>query len=606
MYLKKSGYKFKRHNDALFQEVLLGKWCNSEITKNAFGGYILPYHWNNRHKLYEDFVFLREYSDFLLCELVKALNKYHNVRYTHRFWEIVIGPWIGYFLQICFDRWLSLDNAIKSGNISATHILCVNSTALAPQSTSQLIDSISNHLFNESLYSHMLEFMAPSWSLIYDSYSLPSSIYSSTRIQKFSFKRLILYTCRYIFSVVTFAIRRRKTYHCFANTYFSGPLKKTLFKRVSAFSYLSLVSSPQKNVTQEFRSQHLSYPQSSGLPKQFLEYISNNLLKFLPVSFLESFSANTRLAKLFYFPLKPASIIDSNLFIHDDFFKVWAASLVEKYDTKLIIGQHGGNFGTSMFNFIEDHQLSVSDFFLSWGWNYHHDVKAKIVPVGNFKLYNKHFVHTPEDTALLVQGILPPYSSHLFSSPIAAHQVHSYLQDQVQFFSTLSSDIQAKFSIRIDRNDYNYNQSKMWKENFPGCSIDYGTFPIISQAQKSKLFVVSYNATTILESLALNVPTIMYWNESHWELNDYARPLFNQLKKVSVFHPTPESAACFINQIWDDVDSWWSCKDVQLAKDMFCSYFSDLKSDQAKSIVALLQAITSPPNTCYSSAKINK
>ena len=50
---------------------------------------------------------------------------------------------------------------------------------------------------------------------------------------------------------------------------------------------------------------------------------------------------------------------------------------------KLIIGQHGGNFGMTPMAIHESHQIKISDKWLSWGWD---DPKnKKIIPIGNFK-----------------------------------------------------------------------------------------------------------------------------------------------------------------------------------------------------------------------------
>ena len=36
--------------------------------------------------------------------------------------------------------------------------------------------------------------------------------------------------------------------------------------------------------------------------------------------------------------------------------------------TKLIYSQHGGNYGNLRKNWFEDHEIEVSDYYLTWGW----------------------------------------------------------------------------------------------------------------------------------------------------------------------------------------------------------------------------------------------
>ena len=47
----------------------------------------------------------------------------------------------------------------------------------------------------------------------------------------------------------------------------------------------------------------------------------------------------------------------------------YVAECIEKNDTKLIIGQHGGVYGQYLFSSMEDYELNICDKYLSWGWN---------------------------------------------------------------------------------------------------------------------------------------------------------------------------------------------------------------------------------------------
>ena len=67
----------------------------------------------------------------------------------------------------------------------------------------------------------------------------------------------------------------------------------------------------------------------------------------------------------------------------------------------------------------------------------------------------------------------------------------------------------------------------------------------------------------------MNVPTVIYWNPNHWELRETAIPFFEELKRVKVFHETPESAARHVAAIWHDVDAWWVSPEVSEVVDRF-------------------------------------
>jgi putative transferase (TIGR04331 family) len=81
----------------------------------------------------------------------------------------------------------------------------------------------------------------------------------------------------------------------------------------------------------------------------------------------------------------------------------------------------------------------------------------------------------------------------------------------------------------------------------------------------------------------MDIPTVIYWNTSHWEIRDEAIPYFEDLKSVGIFHETPESAAEHVKRVWDKVDEWWYGEHLRevLArfKKNFCHVPADLIAD---------------------------
>ena len=60
----------------------------------------------------------------------------------------------------------------------------------------------------------------------------------------------------------------------------------------------------------------------------------------------------------------------------------------------------------------------------------------------------------------------------------------------------------------------------------------------------------------------MNIPTVIFWDPTFWEIRESAKPFFEKLKKVGVFHENPSSAAKHINLIWENVEKWWQSKEV--------------------------------------------
>jgi putative transferase (TIGR04331 family) len=155
----------------------------------------------------------------------------------------------------------------------------------------------------------------------------------------------------------------------------------------------------------------------------------------------------------------------------------------------------------------------------------------------------------------------------------------------------LADKIRRELIVRLYPHDYGWNQFDRWTNEFPELLLDTGSIPINKQIHKSRIFISTYNATTFLETFVMNVPTVMYWNEKHWELRDSAIPFYKELKRVGVFHSTPASAAAHVNKIWEDVDGWWYSDDVQMAVNNFSKRFCDTSGDVSTKLAWVIKNV---------------
>ena len=175
--------------------------------------------------------------------------------------------------------------------------------------------------------------------------------------------------------------------------------------------------------------------------------------------------------------------------------------------------------------------------------------------------------------ALMVSTSFPRYSYHMYSVPVASQWLE-YFSCQTRFVEALPQHIQECLLIRLAKEDYSWCQKDRWKEIFPKVKLDTGYNKLSSLIRKSRLYISTYNATTYLESLFWNIPTIIYWDPNYWELREDAVPYFATLKKAGVFHDTPESAAQKVSEIWNDVSGWWAQPAIQETRKIFCDQYS--------------------------------
>ena len=174
--------------------------------------------------------------------------------------------------------------------------------------------------------------------------------------------------------------------------------------------------------------------------------------------------------------------------------------------------------------------------------------------------------------AVLVCVNFPRHASDL-RSQIISSQMHKYFQEQFRFVNGLSSRVKKQMEVRLYHHDYGWDQQKRWAENANEIRIGDSSIDLWDQAKSCRLIISTYAGSTYLEALSQNFPSVIFWDQSVWELKPRATELLMSLKEVGVFHPTPESASQHVEKIWDNIDDWWHSTPTQKAVNSFCKVY---------------------------------
>ena len=145
--------------------LFLGEWCCRYSRRHhweSLDAKVIPYHWDDRSKLYKDYLYLQTFYERLLGELTIQLNHIHNVDQSVRYWRILVGPWLFYFVQILFDRWETIQRAIIQYDISETIILIGQDEQFIPNDMHGFESLFVRDDWNHHIYSKILQnFLAP-------------------------------------------------------------------------------------------------------------------------------------------------------------------------------------------------------------------------------------------------------------------------------------------------------------------------------------------------------------------------------------------------------------------------------------------------------------
>jgi len=134
--------------------VFLGEWCKRFEDRDVWSKLdyeTLPYHWEDRERLYQDVDYLEAVYEKYLTVMTEQLNKIHQVNYSKRYWRTIVGIWLRLLIDSCYDRYLSVKAAIDSGKITKTW-LCDMSPTLPKKPPSFAWDE-----YNQYLYSRIIK-----------------------------------------------------------------------------------------------------------------------------------------------------------------------------------------------------------------------------------------------------------------------------------------------------------------------------------------------------------------------------------------------------------------------------------------------------------------
>lgn len=545
--------------------IFLGEWCRLYSRKarwSAMDAKVLPYHWDDRDRLYKDYQYVRELGERLLVDLARQLNEIHRCDHGLRYWRILVGPWLGYFTQVLFDRWASIHRVVSTQELSGTIVLEGSEESLIPGDMADFSRLDISDEWNHLIFGSILRL---STSVPLTTLARLSPIASPPR--KSWRQRARSSAARTVGRMS--GLLGKSTDAFFLNTYLPAAEEAELYRRFhQSPRRWRMIPRESTAVNPHLRQWKLGGEACAG----FEAFVRGFIPRQIPTAYLEGYGKLVEQGRNSPWPERPIVIFTGPSYYSDEVFKAWAAEKIED-GVPLCIGQYGGHFGTGKWSFMEDQEIGISDAYLSWGWS--EPTQPSVRPVGQIKAKRPLGVeHSRQSTALLVTTQVPRYSYVMYSSMVSGQWL-DYFEDQCTFAKCLPEQVQQALLVRSYPEDYDWSERDRWKDALPNLHVDDGRSNMEGLIRRCRIYVSSYNATTYLESFAMDVPTVIFWNPAHWELRESAAPYFEALKAAGIFHESPESAARHVGAIWDDVDAWWRSAKVRSALDLFKARFCD-------------------------------
>lgn len=561
------------------ENLFLGHWClEFDEIKQFPNSVVMKYHWAEFEKLKSDYQLLDKIYEKNLIIISEELNSIHGVQNSIRYWRILIGPWLGYFIQGMFDKWQNLNRAFNDYNIEKTIVIDFCEEKMIPNDMESFTRLISSNEWNHYCYSQIIKYLSSEFSF---NLEVLKPVAHEVGSKSNLFSSLFPYLVLKLKKVLNFIASKNKV--LIASTYlgFWKELKLNLKLRQFPFFY-HLIKLKRSKPDLILRNQLIIDETNLN---RFDEFIIKQIFKQIPTCFLEGYNKLRLEARSNFFPSNPKVIYTSNITTYDVVSMEYIASHVEA-DARLIHGQHGG-YGVPKFMFLEDHEIKISDKFLSWGWTKN---ISNVFPIGMQIPVNKYQRDYPKGNHLLViRGLWPKYLFRIDSG--SGLNLNDTIDNCINFAGKLNQTIRDNnLLIRLYHSDYGFNEKARWEQAISNVNFSKDNSNIYQLVRDSRLVVYTYNVSTgYLEFINANIPTILFWDMKCSPVSDDAVEIFEELKNVGIFHNDSESVANYINLIWDNIDEWWNSENVVKARMNLCLKFANVHPNIEDNIANLLR-----------------
>ncbi len=537
---------------------------------------ILPDAWNKPSKIDESYHYRSSLPEkFLLCYAEK-LNQIHQVNWPLKSWRAVLSPWLTRALEVLYERYLSLINVDSSCEKYYVKVP-VNFKEIditPPDFSEACIQLTSCHVLNSIICAHIIESCCPNIEIL-KAPSFTLSIEKSSITKRRDWKYKIF---KIIFPVSTFLKKKNKKW-LFENTRFSVMTGLKILVKLKQLPYIQ--SMADKASCSNFLSE-LSV--NSSLRKKlyrsktedlFLSLCYDVLLKIMPKAYLEGFFFLQEMGCKLY-PKKINGLLTSTSHLSNEVFKIYAADQIAK-DAKYCLMQHGGFYGTERVNIIEEEEIKSADVFYSWGWS-----GKKAIPMPALSLSEKN-KRKKNAQCICILGMHERVYSYNVADIQAGAQYEKYLNFMSALLNNLPKRLEASLLFRTHGGLKSTSSNYLKKNGHVRIMISDVTENLYKLLEKTKLCLVSYNSTCMLQTFSMNIPTICFWDKSTYIHCDEAKPYFDLLEKVKILHYDPLLAAEHIDNVEKNISQWWGSEEVQEVKNIFCKKFA-LKQKKADKI----------------------
>ena len=567
--------------------LFLGEWCLLYNRRNIWQQLdysVYEYPWDKRHSIGTAYALCQSLYENTISFLRNFMNETYGENHSIRYWKIILGSWLITHIHWLYDKYICINLASNYYKHLKTFGLAYESF-ITPFDYKGFIELSTGDFYNLQFFTMACDFIGVKCE-VYKSVTteLQKKVNPNSNTAKKSMRDVYLKTSLSIFKLLA------KYVPVWSVSYYSSKklelsLSAAMFGKYMPFNFGFLDKSLENlktkiTIDRTLRNSMIlkgkEYFSSGG----FEEFLMESLRYGMPLLYLECYPFIKKILKQ-YTEKTPRILISDIGFRASRSFPFIAAN-VSEMGGLLVTTQHGGSFGTVPLQPMEYIDQDISDEYWTWGWK--NGVLKECRPVPGYVLERLKKAQPATvlkcgytTKILYLANYFCRYLSCFWNNPLGGPQAINYIEWQQRFLEHLPALVKEKTLVRlypIKYNTYGLYQKERLIDRCYGIRFDNYTIPFEVQLNRHDILVVDSNFTTVLQALAINKPTIIFWNPNLNELKQPALDLYNDLKNVGILYHSPEEAADKVANIADEPYSWWNQENIQIARAEFCKHFA--------------------------------